>query len=222
MEIIDISLSITNDMWAYKSEWKNNISQISSVLDQGSTVFRFDLCSHTGTYIETSQHKLNNGVLLDDFPLNRFVCEVKLIKLEIDDHISLESFLDKLSSSNIDINEGDALIICSGWGENHQYSKDYISNAPYFEPRLTDFLAKKKLNLLGVDTPVIDSQKKPYFAVTKLFEKNENLLLLAPLVIDHTQVKTGMYMLNTLPLKIPGVSASLCRPFLTKPHLASS
>lgn len=217
MNIIDISLSIKNNMWAYKSEWQNNISQISSVEKDGSRVYRFNLCSHTGTYVETSKHKLNNNILLEDFPISRFVTAIKLIKiLPENNKISLESFLATLKSHDIEINTSDTIIICTGWSHLESETKKYITHAPYFEEQLTEYLAKKNLDLLGVDTPVIDCQQLPYSAVEKLFLNNENLLLLAPLSINLNQVQTGTYILNCPPLKVNGVSASLCRPFLTE------
>jgi arylformamidase len=216
MNIIDISQSINNEMWSYRPDWKNKISAISSTSEgDASTVYKFELCSHTGTYIETSQHKLKNNVLLEHFPVHRFICNVKvLIIRNIGKEIKLEHVLHELNVADIDLNVGDSLIICTGWGAREYSSEGFIVDAPYFEEDLTNYLLQRKLSLLGVDTPVIDNQVKPYFAVNKLFNTNEDLLLLAPLAINLNEVKTGVYMLNTLPLKISGVSASLCRPVL--------
>tara|TARA_R110000803_G_scaffold181346_1_gene243730 strand:- start:1537 stop:2196 length:660 start_codon:yes stop_codon:yes gene_type:complete len=216
MNIIDISQSINNEMWSYRPEWKNIISAISSTSEgDASTVYKFELCSHTGTYIETSQHKLKNNVLLEHYSLHRFICNVKVLVIKnTSKEIKLEHILHELNVADIGINVGDALIICTGWGAREYFSESFIVDAPYFEEDLTNYLLQKKLSLLGVDTPVIDNQIKPYFAVNKLFNSNEDLLLLAPLAINPDEVKTGIYVLNALPLKISGVSASLCRPVL--------
>ncbi len=219
MEILDISLPITNEMWSYKVGWENSVNLICSTLKSDlSTVYRFSLCSHSGTYIETSQHKLRNNILLDDFEINRFFCDVKLLKLDKERRqkcIFLPEVLSELKKNNLTINSGDCVIISCGWAAEHHKDKEFISSAPYFEEKLTNYLATKKLNLLGVDTPVIDYQPAPYFAINKLFKLNKRLLILAPLSINH-DVNTGTYLLNTLPLKIENVSACLCRPILIK------
>ncbi|MEZ8666110.1 cyclase family protein [Vibrio splendidus] len=217
MNIIDISLSIKNGMWSYRDEWNNEISEIKST-NKGdvSTVYRMNLCSHTGSYIETSQHKLCNNISLDDFPLSNFVCVVKLINLNVEKEgkITLSSFLSRLEELGEVVETGDRLIINCGWGSKYGQSEGFLENSPYFEESLTNFLACKQLSLLGVDIPVIDSQSSPYQAVNRFFLSNEKMLLLAPLAIDHLLVQSGRYTINCLPLKIEGVCASLCRPVL--------
>ena len=79
---------------------------------------------------------------------------------------------------------------------------------------LTYFLAEMELALLGVDVPAIDSKEQPYGAVNALFQANTDMLLLAPLSIDLSSLKTGMYTLCAFPLKISDVCASLCRAVL--------
>jgi kynurenine formamidase len=223
VSIIDISHPISNEMWSYRPEWVNNICEVSSTLKgDSSTVYKFELCSHTGTYIETSQHKFNNSILLENFTLDRFICKVKLIKISgFPKEIKLEAIKTELRLQNIEIQKGDAIIICTGWAEVSNTNESFILDAPFFEKDLIDYLIKKKLNLLGVDTPVIDNQSQPYRAVEQLFKNNNNLLLLAPLYIQLGKVKSGYYFLNSLPLKVIGVSASLCRPVLIENYMNS-
>lgn len=218
MKAIDISVTIHNGMWSYKEDWKNKISCISSSSNSpASTVYKFELFSHTGTYIETSQHKLDNNILLDNFPINRFLCDIKLIKLNsVSKVITLEDFLEELRKSKLTVETGDSLIICCGWGADKEFSRDFIYNSPFFEKGLTQYLTQKRLNLLGVDIPAIDNRVEPYHAVDQLFLGNVDLLLLAPLSINLCEVASGKYFLNCLPLKISEVSASLCRPVLFK------
>ena len=64
MNLIDLSLPIYNGMWHYRPGWENSVREIESVLKGGNvTIYGFDLCSHTGTYIETSHHKLKEEIL---------------------------------------------------------------------------------------------------------------------------------------------------------------
>ncbi len=217
MKIYDISLPITNETLPYNTNWSNEISFIQSTLQgEKSTVYRLNLCSHTGTYIETSQHKLPNSITLESFELKRFFCKTKIIKIDLDNTkvISLEKFKNACEKQNLNIKNGDAIIICTGWGYSEHDKETFIIEAPFFSKELTEFLTKLKLNMLGVDTPVIDNQKCPYNAVKRLFVANEDLLLLAPLVINKEVITKSTYFLNTIPLNIPECSASLCRPVL--------
>ncbi|MEQ4788412.1 cyclase family protein [Morganella morganii] len=216
MKIIDISSKIHNKMWSYNPKWKNEIYEFSSTKkSESSTIYEMTLFSHTGTYIETSQHKLSNEIFLDDFQLDSFYCHIKIIIIPIiNGKLTLESLIYTLDKTGEKIEPGDSVIICCGWSANYIDLPSFISDSPYFEEELTSYLANMKLNLLGVDIPVIDKQAKPYNAVRKLFENNERLLLVAPLVINLEEIKSSRYILNCIPLKIEKVCASLCRPTL--------
>lgn len=214
--LIDITLPIYNGMWSYRSEWCNSIATVFSTANgDTSTVYNFNIHSHTGTYIETSQHKLNNQLLLQDFQLESFYgkCYVVVISKFIDNTVTLESFLNSLNKIKLSDLKGSRLIIATGYGNNHS-NTDYLKNAPSFEPSLTQTLIDLNLSLLGVDTPIIENQIHPYQPVIKLFEANENLLLLAPLLIDLEQVETGIYILSCLPSFKCEISGSPTRAFL--------
>jgi kynurenine formamidase len=215
--IIDLSIPISSNTFKYRSEWGNHISTICSTnLEQNSTVYRFNLCSHSGTYIETSQHKLPNDVALSDFSLQSFVRDVTLVKIEPlkSGEINLNIFLDAVNKQKIEMEGVKALLVCSGWTFQNYSAPYYLEHSPYFTEELTKFVSGLNLELLGVDTPILDNPNSPYNPVKSLFEANPKMLLLAPLSIDLNIVLKSSYTLNCVPLKISNVAASLCRPIL--------
>jgi arylformamidase len=217
-QIIDITLPIYNDMWCYRPEWSNSITTVSATANgDASTVYHFGIHSHTGTYIETSQHKLNNKLLLHDFGLESFYgdCFVVVISRLEDNVVTHASFLKALNGIEWSNLKGSKLIIATGYGIHHT-DQEYLKNAPSFEPSLTQALIALDLSLLGVDTPIIENQKQPYQPVTKLFEANEKLLLLAPLEIDTQKVETGWYILSCLPSFKCDISGSPTRAILIR------
>ena len=219
MELFDISLPIYNGMWSYRPEWENKItSHIHTNKGDSGTVFHFDICSHTGTYIETSQHKLNNRILFSDFPISSFYrnCMVILINESlVNNEISLRQVQREVEKYQLEIKSGDYVIIATGYGINH--SKDsFLKHSPSFEIELTHWLIQKKIGLIGTDSPVIENQQNPYHPVNKMFLANEKMLLLAPLNIDKNLIASGDYQLSCLPLPISGVSGGQCRAVLIK------
>lgn len=211
----DISLPISNHMWHYQPGWENTIHAITDTTkgDSGS-VYRFNLCSHTGTYIETARHKLSNGPSLNDLPIHVFTRQPTLVvhvKPNCDGCITLAAFETALGSFS-DTLPANVIVACD-WGQKHT-ATNYLSDAPWFQQELTLHLATLPLHILGVDTPIIDHQQQPYDAVRELFEKNNSLLLLAPLNLP-TALVSGLYELDCAPLSIPGVSAAPCRAVLT-------
>lgn len=214
---IDISCPISNEMWAYRDDWKNEVTQLVST-NQGdvSTAYRFNLCSHTGTYIETSQHKLPTSLLLNSLGLESFIRPCTTICLnekrpgEAVKRVEIEAAL-KVHP----VATGGALVIATGWGKRHR-DENYVKQCPFFEEQLTDYLCDLDLGLLGVDVPVIDHPTAPYQSIARLFKSTPRLLVLAPLVIDLQQVTSGSYTLSALPLSIENTCASLCRPVLMR------
>lgn len=217
MQPIPISVPIYNGMWSYRKHWGNEITAIEETLHgDRSTVYRFSLCSHTGTYIETCQHKLAINVLLEEFECRDFVRPCKVVCLRPKDSkqpVTLIELRDKLENAKMALEAGDALLICTNWGKRHG-KPEYVIRCPFFEDSLTDYLASIKLSLLGVDVPVIDNTSQPYQAVVRLFEANCRLLFIAPLLLDDALIKTGHYTVCAFPLNIKGVCASLCSPVL--------
>lgn len=205
-------------MWAYRPDWANFIVPISETAKgDAGTVYSFNLVSHTGTYIETSQHKLKNKKTFDKLILDSFYRKCKLISIndQKGKAISLASVQQELRKNKLSIVKGDYVIIASGYGKNHSKS-NYLEASPFFEPSLTDWLIEKKIGLIGTDTPIIENQDKPYMPVVKMFKANQDMLLLAPLLIDTKKIKTGVYTLSCLPLPIKNISGSLCRAVLIK------
>lgn len=213
-EITDITLPVYNGMWRYRDEWKNVISTVCSTTNNDqSTVYNFNLHSHTGTYIETSQHKLNNNILLSSFDLTSFYGECLVVVVSANEReVTRDDFLSEVKE--IDYKQYKKLIIATGWGKMHK-EECYLKSAPFFQPELTQLLIDLNLELLGVDTPIIENQSDPYMPVVKLFNSNPNLLLLAPLLIDLNSIKTGKYALSCFPAFPAEVSGCLCRAILT-------
>lgn len=218
MSSYDITLPVDNDMWCYQSGWGNKITALSDTNDGATdTVYRFDLCSHTGTYIETAGHKLCGQHNLSDLPPSAF-CRQRTVVIRVQPDaracITLSAFLAALSAGLQTNDMPSNVILASGWGSEHNHA-DYLPKAPWFEAQLTDHIAGLGLHILGVDTPIIDNQQQPYDAVKRLFETSPQCLLLAPLTLSE-QIPSGLYELDCLPLNIIGVSAAPCRAMLTQ------
>jgi kynurenine formamidase len=127
--------------------------------------------------------------------------------------VALSDVRGSLAACGLEIETGDTVILATGWGRQCR-SAEYLEEGPFFAQDLVDWLSSLQLHLLGVDVPAIDDIRAPYGAVRRLFEATPDMLLLAPLVIDPNLVRTGRYLLSAGPLRIDGVSASLCRVFL--------
>jgi kynurenine formamidase len=201
-------------MWSYKEKWRNNIRVLQS---KPTTVYRFDLCSHTGTYLQTCQHKFDVSKPLDGCDVSEFVrrCKVLILESALNSSVvSVDSLDECLTVNQIKLDEGDSVLLATGWGMKHR-EPYFVSAAPSFSEQLVERLCAVGLSFLAVDTPVIDNTNAPLRAVELLFKSNENMLMLAPVTVDPKTVKTGVYNITALPTKIENVCASPCRAILS-------
>ncbi|MBK6836151.1 MAG: cyclase family protein [Bacteroidetes bacterium] len=121
MRLIDISLPIHNNMWSYKPQWQNNVELFESTMKGDmSTVYKLTVYSHTGTYIETSSHKLKSELLLSELPLESFYRKVKVVVLNEKHIITKNKVINELEIAGLKLESGDAVIIANGYGENHK------------------------------------------------------------------------------------------------------
>ena len=218
MPSYDISLPISDSMWRYQAGWENTIYALSDT-NQGDSdsVYRFNLCSHTGTYIESAGHKFANQTNLNELPISAFM-QLDTLLLQVtpdaDGCITLAEFETALGLHAQSATALTNLILGTDWGCRHT-EENYLARAPWFQAELTRHLARLPLHILGVDTPIIDNQQHPYDPVRQLFAANQELLLLAPLNLPG-DLPSGTYQLDCPPLNIIDVSAAPCRPVLSK------
>ena len=165
MPSYDISLPISDSMWRYQAGWENTIYALSDT-NQGDSdsVYRFNLCSHTGTYIESAGHKLANQTNLNELPISAFM-QLDTLLLQVtpdaDGCITLTEFETALGLHAQSATALTNLILGTHWGCQHT-EENYLARAPWFQAELTQHLARLPLHILGVDTPIIDNQQHPY------------------------------------------------------------
>ncbi|MEC8059679.1 MAG: cyclase family protein [Pseudomonadota bacterium] len=217
MSSYDVSLPISNSMWRYQPGWENDLRALSDTNNGDSdSVYRFNLCSHTGTYIETAGHKLSGQPNLSDLDISAFTrqrCDLLWVRPDTQGCITLAAFEAALGDHVQPSETLGNLILATGWSKYHSETH-YLTQAPWFHAQLTDHLATLPLGILGVDTPIIDNQEQPYDPVRQMFEANRQLLLLAPLKLPP-DLPSGRYLLDCAPLNITNVSAAPCRPVMT-------
>jgi len=73
MKIIDLTLSIEEDMWIYPGDLKPSLNLISNFEDDGWNMRRIKINSHDGTHVNVPIHCTSKGNNLDDYNINDFI-----------------------------------------------------------------------------------------------------------------------------------------------------
>ena len=214
-QLIDLTGTISNRMWRYPPPFRNpEIRYIETEADWGPSVkFHIEeihMNTLVGTYFETPAHFFDESFTVDQWPVEELIREALLIKVPKNDNkaITLDEVREYLAKEEQEIVEGDSVLVATGWDRKWNNRKIFVSNSPYFDEPLVDWLLRKGISLLGSDIPSFDNIRSPQQFMPRLMQKG--VVILAPLInlmlVPTTRVKVYLF-----PLKIEKACASPCR-----------
>jgi arylformamidase len=218
-KITDLSGRLENGLWGYHelpgSEAVIPRFQVETVATIRKNSFfssKIVATTLTGSYLECQSHVIEGGKTLDAYPVERFICPAKLLKLPPQPEKSLID-ADLLERHSPKIDSADALLVSCGWGA--MWNKPgYVLRCPNMKRDALEWVLDHQISIFGVDIPCIEASWSDDDAGAKgsmlraLFERD--ILLLAPLVnIESTHSVSGTLL--CLPLNIAGTSGSPCR-----------
>ncbi|MBI5046555.1 cyclase family protein [Candidatus Micrarchaeota archaeon] len=192
MKYYDLTMSIDENTPVFPGDAKPEIAQSGSVKEGGYNTKKLTIGSHFGTHIDVPYHMLEDGKKLTDFPIEKFIGQGVVIRLE-----------DKMSL--VGVKEGDIVFFFTGHTDK-AHKKEFFENNPTISKEIALELVKRKINIVGIDSYTPDNY--PY-EVHKIFLKQdilivENLVGLKPLVGKRA-------IFHILPLKIKDGDGAPCR-----------
>ncbi len=212
MPMYDISVAISPELLVYPGDPPVEITPVSQLSGApnplgglSANVSRLSISTHAGTHIDPPFHYLPNGARVDEIPLQALVGECDVIDIGIEDEINIpvlqqfkftaERVLFKTKNSHF-------------WGR-----KEFARNYTYLTMAAAEYLAARKLKLVGID----------YLSIEKFDSKTPQAhlaLLKAGIVIleglNLAEVPAGKYDLFCLPLKITGGDGAPARAILVQ------
>ena len=202
MKFFDIS----KDLSAKTIPWPGD-TQFQRTQSQGTAIVsKLILSTHTGTHIDAPKHFLFKKSGVDQIRLQKLVGTCKVVKVESSPLIQVNDL------KGLKIKAGDKILFKTKNGRLLKQKK-FISNYVSLSLTAAQYLAAKKIDLIGIDYFGIEAKSAPGHPVHKT-------LLAAGIVIveglDLSKVGTGTYNLAALPLKIKGGDGSPARVILWK------
>jgi arylformamidase len=157
---------------------------------------------HLGAHADAPSHYHKEGKSIESCSLSRYLgpCQV----LDVSHHtgeLTLEKILPFDVLAERILFKTKSIKNVNLWQENFTY----------LSPELVGVLAKKGVKLIGIDTPSMDFSKSQELEAHQSFYKND-ISILEGLELD--EIKSGVYVLVALPLKIGGAEASPVRAVL--------
>lgn len=123
----------------------------------GYDTYGWEICrkiriTHRDTHIDCPRLMYEDGKAIGEYPLNKFINEGVIINLA-------KNKLEAIHTSDVEknasqIKDGDIVILNTGWWRYHD-SERYIDH-PFITEEVADWLIKKKVKALCIDTPTPD------------------------------------------------------------------
>ena len=161
MKIIDLSRRIHEAMPVFPGDPGVFLKPVCTFEKNGCRVTELCMGSHTGTHIDAPRHFLENADAVTEIPLDSLVGEAVCVRADLSctaggQHPVLELSDEKRAQ----IRSGDRVIISTGW-EEKSGTPAFFHEYPIFAEELLTFLISKKIRMIGIDLPTVESNSDP-------------------------------------------------------------
>lgn len=164
-------------MPVYPGDFNPELIETQSVKKHGYSHFEIKTGMHVGTHMDAPAHMIEGGKLLSEFDASKFIARGHLADARGQSLISSRSLV------GLDINEGDIVLVMTGWYKKFG-QPGYYKNYPELGEDFVKIIINSGAGIVGLDTPSPDSA--PYKIHKLLLAKNiliiENLTNLEELL----------------------------------------
>jgi kynurenine formamidase len=209
MKIIDLTLLVSDKIPTFPGSPQPSLIPWENVKEDGYNLELLFLSTHTGTHMDAPYHFLEKGAKIHEISLKKLVSEAVLIKSKKKGGESITKIdIQKFEKKHGKIASFSSVIFYTGWQRNLQ-KKYYFEKNPGLSVSAAKYLASKKINLVGIDSPSIDLGKDSKFSVHQIFAKKG--MLIVENLVNLEKIKSSKFHLVVLPLKLKNATGSPVR-----------
>ena len=209
MKILDLTLTISDNIPTFPGSPTPSFIPWENIKDDGYNLELLFLSTHTGTHLDAPYHFLEKGAKIHEINVKWRVCNTVLIKLRKKSGETIKKIdIVKFEKKHGKIAGSSSVIFWTGWQKN--LVKDfYFTKNPGLSVSAANYLASKKINLVGVDAPSIDLGSDSKFSVHHILAKN-NILIVENLA-NLDKINSANFHLVIAPLKLKNATGSPVR-----------
>ena len=209
MKIIDLTLTVSDKIPTFPGSPQPSFIPWENIKEDGYNLELLFLSTHTGTHMDAPYHFLEKGAKIHEISLKKLVSEAILIKSKKKGGESITKIdIQKFEKKHGKIDDFSSVIFSTGWQRNLQ-KKYYFTKNPGLSVSAAKYLASKKINLVGIDSPSIDLGKDSKFSVHQIFAKKG--ILIVENLANLEKIKSSKFHLVVLPLKLKNATGSPVR-----------
>ena len=209
MKIIDLTLTVSDEIPTFPGSPQPSFIPWENIKEDGYNLELLFLSTHTGTHMDAPYHFLEKGAKIHEISLKKLVSEAILIKSKKKSDGSItKTDIQKFEKKHGKITGFSSVIFYTGWQRNLQ-KKYYFTKNPGLSVSAAKYLASKKINLVGIDSPSIDLGTDSKFSVHQIFAKKG--MLIVENLASLEKIKSSKFHLVVLPLKLKNATGSPVR-----------
>ena len=209
MKLVDLTLTISGSIPSFPGSPTPQFIDWSDIEHDGYNLELLFLSSHTGTHLDAPFHFVKNGLKIHQIPLRRLVGKATLIKLKKSKNTPItKSDITSFEEKNGKIPDRSSVFFFTDWQKNLK-KNNYFTENPGLDASSAKYLASKKINLVGIDSPSIDLGEDGSFSVHHILAKN-NVLIVENLA-NMNKIRSLEFNFTILPLKLKDATGSPVR-----------
>ncbi len=203
MKVIDISMTIHEDMQVYKNkETKKPVFQnvanhtISHVHET-----RLSLDNHTGTHLDAPLHMISGGATIDTIPLEQLIGIARVLDLT---HI--QESIGRADLEPFALQKDEWILMKTKNSLSEQFDFEFV----YLNESGAQYV--KEIGIKGIGTDGLGIERAQPSYVTHKTLLSHHIYIVEGLRLK--EVQPGNYFLVVAPLKLMGIDAAPARAFL--------
>jgi arylformamidase len=207
MKIYDVTVRLKKGMATYSGEEPGPELDFHSLMREGQSanVSALSLGSHTGTHVDAPHHFLDNGVTMEQVPVEYLVGPCVVIEYKGEGHISAAD----LEAAGVPSSTSRLLVKTTNgrFWDDTEFHPEFIG----LDDDAGPWLVERGVVLVGLDYMSIERFHSPTHAVHVALLKTNAVLLEG---LDLRAVEPGEYFLVCAPLPVVGADGAPARVFL--------
>jgi len=212
-EIHDISVRLGEGEVTYPGDTPFCREEILSLKREDfCTLSKMTLSAHSGTHVDTPAHFLSDGLSLDGYPPEKFICRAHVVDCGDGETVGPEVLQEPGGFSELQVEQGDALLFkTANSAGDLSAAGEFTDTFIHLSGEAAALCVKMGVGLVGLDYITIDPYGSEDYPAHAALMKGGVLILEG---IRLKEVPAGTYTLICLPLSISGAEGSPVRAVL--------
>ncbi|MBN2038507.1 MAG: cyclase family protein [Spirochaetes bacterium] len=196
MKLIDLTHTLNDKIQVYPEDKPVEITQDKQFKNDFYNNFILESGMHAGTHIDGPMHLTDSTDFIGDISLDTFIGNACLLDVRYQNIIAYNQNMEN------DVNENDIVLLYTGY-DSEFGNETYFDDHPVIDKKFAEFLIRKNIKMLGIDTPSPDNYP---FEIHKMLLEN-GILIIENLINLEKLLFIDDFEIIAFPLKIEADSS---------------